>query len=187
MRARLFLVSSLALSTACLDGPPTSETEGTGSGTAGASDAGSSTDGGPTSADGAASNTQGGSGSSSGSASDETAMASSSDDGGSETAEGSSGGDSSSSGAGSSSEGGSSSESSGTAGCEPITDDPTAIGDPCTGNGDCPAGYTCQPFSGIVPQESCQILCEQSCECPQGFQCVQVTDKSGIPWMQCSQ
>ena len=69
--------------------------------------------------------------------------------------------------------------------CEP-PDDGAAIGQDCGGGGLCPMGYTCQPFVGFVFQESCQILCTEQCECPMGTACVQVVDKTGIPWMQCS-
>jgi hypothetical protein len=70
--------------------------------------------------------------------------------------------------------------------CEPLTDDPSAIGVPC-GNGLmlCPPEYTCQPFAGIVLQESCQILCAQDCECPDGYTCEEVADKGNM-WMQCT-
>ena len=50
---------------------------------------------------------------------------------------------------------------------------------------DCPAEYTCQPFAGIVFQQTCQILCTMDCECPAGLTCFEVADKSGAVWYQC--
>ena len=47
----------------------------------------------------------------------------------------------------------------------------TCAGGECINDVDCPAGYTCQPFAGIVFQLSCQILCTQDCECPAGYTC----------------
>jgi hypothetical protein len=67
----------------------------------------------------------------------------------------------------------------------PITDDDSAIGVDCESDGDCPDGYTCQPFSGIVLQMQCQILCEEDCECPDGYSCMQIVDKTMMPWNQC--
>jgi hypothetical protein len=98
-------------------------------------------------------------------------------------------GSGSDSGTGTGTDSGSGSDSgsdSGTTGdvCEP-PDDGASIGLDCAGGGMCPPGYTCQGFSGIVFQESCQILCTQDCECPMGTTCIQVVDKGGIPWMQC--
>lgn len=69
--------------------------------------------------------------------------------------------------------------------CQPITEDPSGIGGECTNDVDCPAGYTCQPFAGIVFQLSCQILCTQECECPAGYTCDEIADKSGSTWHQC--
>lgn len=70
--------------------------------------------------------------------------------------------------------------------CVPITEDASGIGSECAVDGDCPAGYTCQPFAGIVLEMSCQVLCEQTCECPAGLSCIAVADKSGASWNQCS-
>ena len=70
--------------------------------------------------------------------------------------------------------------------CEPITEDPSGIGGECINDVDCPAGYTCQGFAGIVFQLSCQILCTQDCECPLGYTCVEIADKSGSTWHQCA-
>lgn len=70
--------------------------------------------------------------------------------------------------------------------CEPITEDPSGIGGECINDVDCPAGYTCQPFAGIVFQLSCQILCTQDCECPAGYTCAEIADKSGSTWHQCA-
>lgn len=69
--------------------------------------------------------------------------------------------------------------------CEPITDDPSFIGGECINDVDCPDGYTCQPFAGIVFQLSCQILCMEDCECPLGYTCLEIADKSGATWHQC--
>ena len=69
--------------------------------------------------------------------------------------------------------------------CVPITDDPSGIGGQCNNDGDCLAGYTCQPFQGIVLEMACQVLCEQTCECPAGLVCTPVADKSGAAWNQC--
>lgn len=69
--------------------------------------------------------------------------------------------------------------------CEPITNDPSAIGNDCEVDADCPDGYTCQPFQGFVLQLSCQVLCEQTCQCSPGLTCNEVVDKSGVPWSQC--
>jgi hypothetical protein len=69
--------------------------------------------------------------------------------------------------------------------CDPITDDPSGIGALCRGDLDCLPGYTCQPFQGIVFQQTCQILCTMSCECPMGLACLETSDKSGAVWYQC--
>lgn len=68
--------------------------------------------------------------------------------------------------------------------CMPITEDPSAIGQACMIEADCPAEYTCQSFQGIVLQQTCQILCTMDCECPMGLVCVPVMDKAAS-WMQC--
>jgi hypothetical protein len=66
------------------------------------------------------------------------------------------------------------------------TVDPSAIGARCTaGGGECPAGYTCHPFSGFALMYSCEILCASSCDCPTGTTCQVRSDKAGS-WMQCS-
>jgi hypothetical protein len=69
--------------------------------------------------------------------------------------------------------------------CVPITEDASGINLECNVDGDCPAGYTCQPFQGIVFQTTCQVLCEQTCECPAGLTCNETADKSGAVWHQC--
>lgn len=69
--------------------------------------------------------------------------------------------------------------------CVPITEDASGIGVACEVDGDCLPGYTCQPFQGIVQQLSCQVRCEQTCECPAGLACLEVADKSGASWFQC--
>lgn len=69
--------------------------------------------------------------------------------------------------------------------CEPITEDASGIGLECENDGDCLDGYTCQAFQGIVLTRQCQILCEQTCQCPAGLGCVEIADKSGVPWHQC--
>lgn len=71
-------------------------------------------------------------------------------------------------------------------GCAPITDDATAIGTDCMADLDCPDGYTCQPFQGFDLQMQCQVLCEQTCECPVGFTCTETVDKTGVSWFQCN-
>lgn len=69
--------------------------------------------------------------------------------------------------------------------CEPAADG-AAIHQDCGPMGAmCPPGYTCQPFSGIVDQLSCQILCEDDCECPEGTTCNEVTDMTMTIWHQC--
>ncbi len=70
--------------------------------------------------------------------------------------------------------------------CVPITEDASAIGLECEIDADCPAGYTCQPFAGIVLSTQCEILCEQTCECPAGLSCTEITDKGGATWHQCT-
>lgn len=70
--------------------------------------------------------------------------------------------------------------------CDPITEDPSGIGVACRGDLDCLEGYTCQPFNGLVFQQTCQILCTMDCECPMGLACVETVDKLGIPWFQCT-
>ncbi len=85
---------------------------------------------------------------------------------------------------GSSTTGGASSSATET-GCSPITDDASAIGTDCVVDDQCPDGYTCQPFEGFVLQMQCQILCEETCECPMGLTCNETADKSGATWSQC--
>jgi len=69
--------------------------------------------------------------------------------------------------------------------CEPLADG-GAIGQDCGPGGVmCPPEYTCQPFVGLVLQESCQIICTDDCECPLGMTCNMNVDKTGIPWFQC--
>ena len=95
----------------------------------------------------------------------------------------------SSSEAGSSSEGGSSdggsSDGSDTSMCEPITDDPSAIGTTCEVDGDCLDGYTCYDGGGIASMPLCQIMCTQDCECPAGYTCEHMNIK-GNEWDQCN-
>ena len=67
--------------------------------------------------------------------------------------------------------------------CEPITEDPSAIGDDCADTL-CPTGYTCQPHNGIIFQELCAILCTEDCECPVDHTCEMFSDK-GNNWMEC--
>lgn len=68
--------------------------------------------------------------------------------------------------------------------CMPITTDPGEIGRDCA-DAPCPAGYTCQGFSGIVFQQTCEILCTNDCNCPTGYTCQERSDKSMRPWMEC--
>ncbi len=69
--------------------------------------------------------------------------------------------------------------------CQPITEDASAIGVDCRNDGDCPPEYTCQPFIGVAFQQTCQILCEEDCECPMGLTCTFTEDKMGS-WFQCT-
>ncbi|MCA9705228.1 MAG: hypothetical protein KDK70_05170 [Myxococcales bacterium] len=69
--------------------------------------------------------------------------------------------------------------------CEPITEDPSDIGTPCMNDLDCAPGYTCQIFEGFVLDLTCQILCEQACECPMGLACTYTEDKVKS-WYQCT-
>jgi len=69
--------------------------------------------------------------------------------------------------------------------CDPKVTDASGIGLECEKDDDCAAGYTCQEFGGVVPMQSCQILCVESCECPSGLSCVEVSDKMNT-WRQCS-
>jgi|SRR5688572_21938128 len=80
----------------------------------------------------------------------------------------------------------SSSDDGMTTSCEPITDDPSAIGDDCFGAPlSCPEGYTCQALNGVQLQMLCQIICVEDCDCPQGYTCEMMEDKTMIPWFQC--
>jgi hypothetical protein len=81
--------------------------------------------------------------------------------------------------------GGSTTSGSTTEACDPITEDPSGIGVDCLSDLECLPGYTCQPFEGFVFQMTCQILCEQDCDCPMGYVCFEVADKSGSVWHQC--
>jgi hypothetical protein len=69
--------------------------------------------------------------------------------------------------------------------CDPITEDASAINVDCLSDLDCPVDYTCQPFVGFAFQQTCQILCTETCECPMGLTCLEIIDKTGIPWHQC--
>ena len=71
-----------------------------------------------------------------------------------------------------------------TDGCEPITEDASDIGTDCMSDMDCEPGYTCQPFNGFVFEQTCQILCTESCECPMGLTCQFTADKV-TDWFQC--
>lgn len=71
-----------------------------------------------------------------------------------------------------------------TEGCQPITEDASDIGTDCMSDMDCEPGYTCQPFNGFVFEQTCQILCTESCECPMGLTC-QFTDDKVNDWFQC--
>lgn len=63
--------------------------------------------------------------------------------------------------------------------------DANGIGTDCTMDADCPAGYVCQGFSGIIFTQSCQIRCDlTACPCPGATTCQTVGDKGGT-WMQC--
>ncbi|MEX1366534.1 MAG: hypothetical protein AB1Z98_25645 [Nannocystaceae bacterium] len=69
-------------------------------------------------------------------------------------------------------------------GCTVVSDDPSGIGMDCELDEQCLPGYTCQSFEGIVVERSCEILCEADCECPMGYDCVEVMDKVKT-WQQC--
>jgi hypothetical protein len=70
--------------------------------------------------------------------------------------------------------------------CEQEAGNIAAIGTPCNSGGvTCPSGYVCQPFSGVVLTESCQIRCDgDPCSCPLGTSCNEHSDK-GSSWFQC--
>ena len=72
----------------------------------------------------------------------------------------------------------------GTGGCGLITEDASKIGVDCSNGGLCPTGYTCHEFQGITVTKSCEILCEQDCQCPTGTLCVMRSDKA-TSWKQC--
>jgi hypothetical protein len=76
--------------------------------------------------------------------------------------------------------------SGGSDACVPRTTDDSAIGAMCDPSvvGDCPDGYTCQPFSGFVLTHSCQILCDSDCDCPSTAACTPASDKISM-WNQC--
>jgi hypothetical protein len=80
----------------------------------------------------------------------------------------------------SSSEGGSE-----TSVCEPITEDPSGLGQTCAGNGDCLDGYTCFDPGGFAPNARCQILCTEDCECPDAHTCELRMEGKVAPWHQC--
>ena len=87
-------------------------------------------------------------------------------------------------GAGGTSDGGAQVGGAGGGTCEPITEDPSAIGTDC-GDAVCPAGYTCHGVNGFIFQELCAILCEQDCECPTDYTCEMFSDK-GSTWKECA-
>lgn len=69
--------------------------------------------------------------------------------------------------------------------CPAPIDDLSGIGATCSNDGDCPTGYSCRAFSGIVLTHSCQILCDPSgCPCPDTTSCTAHSDK-GTSWSQC--
>lgn len=68
--------------------------------------------------------------------------------------------------------------------CVPITEDPSNIDAPCMVDADCDPGYTCQVYEGFALDLSCQIICEESCECPMGLTCTFTEDKVKS-WFQC--
>jgi hypothetical protein len=80
---------------------------------------------------------------------------------------------------------GSSDGSSETAACVPITEDASALGQTCMGDGDCPLGYTCFDGGGVQAELRCQILCVQDCECPDTYACETMMGK-GPDWQQCN-
>ncbi len=72
----------------------------------------------------------------------------------------------------------------GTGGCGLITEDASKIGVDCSNGGACPTGYTCHEFQGITVTKTCEILCEEDCQCPTGTLCVMRSDKA-TSWKQC--
>jgi hypothetical protein len=70
--------------------------------------------------------------------------------------------------------------------CSALSTDASAFDKTCVNTIDCPGGYTCQPFNGIVLSYSCQVLCQRDCECPAGRTCQAVSDESGASWKQCN-
>jgi hypothetical protein len=50
----------------------------------------------------------------------------------------------------------------------------------------CPDGYDCIDHNGIVLQQLCGILCEEDCNCPDGFTCTEFMDKAGTHY-ECAQ
>ncbi|HEV8325213.1 MAG TPA: hypothetical protein VG389_26590 [Myxococcota bacterium] len=69
-------------------------------------------------------------------------------------------------------------------GCTRPPIDPSSIDAMCLSDTDCPVGYVCQPFSGIILTQSCEVLCATDCDCPAGYSCMPRADKSGS-WMEC--
>ena len=50
---------------------------------------------------------------------------------------------------------------------------------PRGGGAECPTGYSCLSFSGVVLQQFCGIPCRSDCECPSGEHCGSYADKAG--------
>jgi hypothetical protein len=166
---------TIAISTlgACSDDPPVTSDSASGNE--------SSSDGSPTSA-GTVSDSSGGSESGSASAGSSESEGGSESGGSSGASDTSSGSDGSS---GDSAPESSSDDGSDTSVCEPLTEDASAIGQVCAGEGDCPDGYMCFDPGGIVANPGCHILCTQDCECPASHTCLHFLGK-GIEWDECA-
>jgi hypothetical protein len=67
--------------------------------------------------------------------------------------------------------------------CMPFTDDPSEIHNDCRFDM-CGPGYTCKGFNGFLFTLTCQILCAEDCECPDGLTCRVVKDNIN-QWMEC--
>ncbi|MBK6917815.1 MAG: hypothetical protein IPH07_10480 [Deltaproteobacteria bacterium] len=67
-----------------------------------------------------------------------------------------------------------------------LTDDPSAIGNVCDVDADCPDGYACFEAGGIVAMSNCHILCTMDCECPDGYTC-QMQNIKGNMFSECLQ
>jgi len=67
----------------------------------------------------------------------------------------------------------------------PITEDGSAIGQNCA-NSECPDGYECHENQGFQVTYTCEIPCEENCECPEDHACQEFLDKTQIPYWRCA-